>query len=207
MSITDALLAFSLAAALLTITPGLDTALILRTAASEGRKEAWHAALGINTGCFLWGAMIAFGLGALLATSELAYTILKWCGALYLSWLGIQLILRPRKQFDLSKSSNEATNNWYTRGILSNLLNPKTGVFYISFLPQFIPAGTSPVMWTFILVSIHIVMSTIWSIGLIVATHRATRLLKTPKFTRWMDRITGGIFILFAVKLAMSKTS
>lgn len=205
MSVLDSLIAFSLAAALLTMTPGLDTALILRTAASEGRKQAWHAALGINTGCFLWGVMIAFGLGALLATSELAYSILKWCGALYLCWLGLQLILKPRNQFNLSVDSQDHSSNWYLRGVFSNLLNPKTGVFYISFLPQFIPANHSPVTWTFILVSIHIVMSTIWSIGLIVMTHKAAQLLKMPSFTKWMDRITGGVFLLFAAKLAISK--
>jgi len=78
MTVTDALLAFTLAATLLTLTPGLDTALILRTATAEGGKKAFHAALGIDAGCFIWGAMVAFGLGALLAVSEFAYTLLKW---------------------------------------------------------------------------------------------------------------------------------
>jgi len=207
MSITDALLAFSLAAVLLTITPGLDTALILRTAASEGRKQAWQAAIGINLGCFLWGAMIAFGLGALLATSELAYTILKWCGALYLSWLGLQMIVRPRERFELAQSDGKQSNNWFIRGMLGNLLNPKIGVFYISFLPQFIPVNHSPIAWTFILVMIHIALTFVWFAMLISATQRIGRVLKRPKFTQWMDRITGGVFILFAVKLAMSKAS
>lgn len=207
MTIVDSLLAFSLAAGLLTITPGLDTALILRTAISEGKKQAWYAALGINTGCFIWGAMLAFGLGALFAASEMAYLVLKWCGALYLCWLGLQLIFNPRKQFDISQPSKKITDNWYFRGVLSNLLNPKTGVFYISFLPQFIPTGQSPIGWIFILVSIHIFMSTIWSLMLIMTTHRATKMLKTPKFTQWMDRATGSVFLLFAFKLAMSKSA
>ncbi len=207
MTITDALLAFSLAAALLTITPGLDTALILRTAASEGKKQAWQAALGINIGCFLWGAMIAFGLGALLATSEIAYSILKWCGALYLSWLGFQMIMHPRTQFDTSQADNKQNSNWFIRGMLGNLLNPKIGVFYISFLPQFIPVNHSPIAWTFILVLIHIVFTISWFAMLITATQRIGKVLKRPKFTQWMDRITGGIFIIFAVKLAMSKAA
>lgn len=69
MSVTDSLLAFTFAAALLTLTPGLDTALILRTSVAEGGKKAVHAALGIDLGCFIWGALVAFGLGALLAVS------------------------------------------------------------------------------------------------------------------------------------------
>ena len=102
MSVTDTLLAYTFAATLLTLTPGLDTALILRTAAADGSKKAVHVALGIDTGCFIWGALVAFGLGALLAVSEVAYSLLKWCGAAYLCWLGLQLLIRPRQQFSLS---------------------------------------------------------------------------------------------------------
>ena len=141
MLVTDSLLAYTLAATLLTLTPGLDTALILRTATAEGGRKALHAALGIDLGCFIWGALVAFGLGALLAVSELAYTLLKWCGAGYLCWLGIQLLLRPRQQFNTHPAESDSTSNWFLRGMLGNVLNPKMGVFYVSFLPQFIPAG------------------------------------------------------------------
>ena len=85
MTVNDSLFAFSLAALLLTLTPGLDTALILRTACAEGSKKAFHVALGIDAGCFIWAALVALGLGALLAVSEVAYTALKICGAVYLS--------------------------------------------------------------------------------------------------------------------------
>jgi threonine/homoserine/homoserine lactone efflux protein len=81
MSITDNFQAFTLAAPLLTLTPGLDTALVLRTATVEGRRQAMRAALGINAGCLLWGAAVAFGQGALIALSELAFSLLKYCGA------------------------------------------------------------------------------------------------------------------------------
>lgn len=149
MSVTDALLVYTLAATLLTLTPGLDTALILRTATVEGGRKALHAALGIDAGCFIWGALVAFGLGALLAVSEFAYTLLKYCGAAYLCWLGVQLLLRPRQQFSLNQRGTNSSNNWFLRGMLGNVLNPKMGIFYVSFLPQFIPAGHSPIGWTF----------------------------------------------------------
>lgn len=204
MSVADSLLAFSIAALLLTLTPGLDTALILRTATVEGGKKAFQAALGIDTGCFIWGAIVAFGLGALLAASELAYDILKWCGAAYLFWLGIQLILRPRQTFDSNQLERPASSNWFLRGMLGNVLNPKIGIFYVSFLPQFIPAGHSPIIWTFLLVSIHVVLGTLWSLTLIMATRYASDLLKIPAIVKWMDRATGGVFMLFATKLALS---
>ncbi len=121
---------------------------------------------------------MAFGLGALLAVSELAYTLLKWCGAGYLCWLGIQLLLRPRQQFNSNPAAATATSNWFLRGMLGNVLNPKMGVFYVSFLPQFIPAGHSPITWTFLLVTIHVLIGTLWSLTLITATRYAAGILK-----------------------------
>lgn len=205
MSIMDALLAFSFAAVLLTLTPGLDTALVLRTATVEGRKQAVRAALGISAGCLIWGVAVAFGLGALVAVSELAYNILKYCGAAYLSWLGINMLLRPRKQFAVAETSDKPAENWFLKGVLGNALNPKVGIFYVSFLPQFIPQGHSPVIWTFALVSIHMVIGIIWSMMLIGATRPLAALLRKEKVIRWLDRTTGMIFLLFAARLAFSK--
>lgn len=204
MSVTDSLLAFSFAALLLTLTPGLDTALILRTATVESRKRAFHAAFGINTGCFIWGALVAFGLGALLAASEVAYNLLKWCGAAYLCWLGIQMIVKPRVKLAPAQGTNPPSTNWFIKGMLGNVLNPKMGVFYVSFLPQFIPAGHSPVLWTFLLVAVHVGIATIWSSVLIAGTGFASGVLKKSLFVQWMDRVTGGVFLLFAAKLALS---
>lgn len=204
MTVNDSLFAFSLAALLLTLTPGLDTALILRTACAEGGKKAFHAALGIDAGCFLWGALVALGLGALLAVSEMAYTVLKVCGAVYLSWLGLQLLIRPRSSFSDGDDNNVSQGSWFIRGMLGNVLNPKMGIFYVSFLPQFIPAGHSPLIWTFILVSIHVAIGTIWSVTLILSTHFASAVLKKSRVVRVMDRATGGLFLCFAAKLAIS---
>jgi len=204
MTVNDSLFAFSLAALLLTLTPGLDTALILRTACAEGGKKAFHAALGIDAGCFIWGGLVALGLGALLAVSEMAYTVLKVCGAVYLSWLGLQLLIRPRSSFSDGDDNNVSQGSWFIRGMLGNVLNPKMGIFYVSFLPQFIPAGHSPLIWTFILVSIHVAIGTIWSVTLILSTHFASAVLKKSRVVRVMDRATGGLFLCFAAKLAIS---
>lgn len=121
MSVTDSLLAYSFAALLLTLTPGLDTAFILRTAAVEGGRKVFHAALGIDIGCLIWGAFVAVGLGAILAASELAYEILKCCEALYLFWLGIKLITRPRDVFEVSHAGSNVQGNGYLRSMLGNL--------------------------------------------------------------------------------------
>lgn len=205
MSIADSLLAFTLAAALLTLTPGLDTALVLRTAAVEGRTQAWRAALGINVGCLLWGAAVAFGLGALLAVSELAYTLLKYCGAAYLGWLGLKLLLRPRTTFAGHTAEQGADSNWFLKGMLGNVLNPKVGIFYVSFLPQFIPQGQPLIAWTFGLVAIHVVLGLLWSLTLIGATRSLGEVLRKGAVIRWLDRTTGVVFLVFAVRLALGR--
>ncbi|MCU4335734.1 LysE family translocator [Acinetobacter dispersus] len=201
---TTMLIPYLIAITLLTITPGLDTTLIIRTATIEGKAKAFQAALGINLGCIVWGVIVACGLGALLMTSDLAFNALKWMGAIYLTWLGLNLILKPRNQL-ASLNDATTTQNWFIKGFWGNLLNPKVGIFYISFLPQFIPQSSSPVIWTMGLVMIHVVIGFIWSIFLISAMQSISGYLKQPKFIRYMDRITGSIFILFALKLAFSK--
>ena len=203
MTVTDALLTFTFAATLLTLTPGLDTALILRTSTVEGTRKAIQAQLGINAGCLAWAAAVAFGLGALIAVSELAYDMLKWCGAAYLAWLGIQMLLRPRTQMGTAES-HKGSQNWFIRGFFGNLLNPKVGIFYVSFLPQFIPTGHSPVLWTFGLVLIHVVLGTLWSSLLIGCTRKLSAILQREKVVKWLDRTTGAVFLLFAAKLAFS---
>lgn len=198
------LIPYLIAITLLTITPGLDTTLIIRTATIEGKAKAFQAALGITLGCIVWGVVVACGLGALLMTSDLAFNMLKWMGAAYLAWLGLNLLLKPRTQLaDINDTTN--TQNWFVKGFLGNLLNPKVGVFYLSFLPQFIPHTASSVIWTMGLVMIHVVIGIIWSIILISAMQSISDYLKRPKFIKYMDRITGSIFILFALKLAFSK--
>ncbi|QCI12189.1 LysE family translocator [Pseudomonas putida] len=205
MSIADNLIAFTLAATVLTLTPGLDTALILRTAAVESRQQAMRAALGINAGCLLWGAAVAFGLGALIAVSELAYSVLKYCGAGYLAYLGVNMLLRPRQSLAPAATTDGAGANWFIKGMLGNLLNPKVGIFYVSFLPQFIPQGQPLVAWTFGLVGIHVLLGLLWAIVLIAATQPLAGMLRRPRVIQWMDRTTGLIFVLFAARLAFSK--
>jgi threonine/homoserine/homoserine lactone efflux protein len=205
MSIADNLIAFTLAATLLTLTPGLDTALILRTSTVEGRKQGLRAALGINAGCLLWGAAVAFGLGALIAVSQLAYDILKYCGAAYLAWLGMNMLVRPRQSLGAVAAQGRSEANWFLKGMLGNLLNPKVGIFYVSFLPQFIPQGQPLVAWTFGLVGIHVALGLLWSMVLIGATQSLAGVLRREKVIQWMDRATGLVFVLFAARLALSR--
>ena len=208
MTVVQALLAFSLAAGLLTITPGLDTAIVLRTAAVEGSRRAALAAAGVIAGCLVWGAAVALGLGVLLQASTLAFSIIKWAGAAYLLWLGIGLILKPRDSFQLSAPAGPVGTGdvaWMRRGFLTNLLNPKVGVFYISFLPQFPPQGVAPGPFIFGLAALHGVMGLAWFALLIGATRPLQGVLQRSAVVRWLDRLTGGVFLAFGVRLALER--
>jgi threonine/homoserine/homoserine lactone efflux protein len=199
----QSLIAFTLAAALLTVTPGLDTALVLRTAAAEGGRRALAAALGICLGCLAWGALVAVGLGIVLEASELAYLALKWAGACYLLYLGLRLLLIPRGDDGAGEPPPRA--NWFLRGLLTNLLNPKVGAFYVSFLPQFVPAGTSVPGTTLLLATVHAGLGLLWFLLLIGATRPLARLLRDSRIVRMLDRLTSGVLIFFGLKLAFSR--
>jgi threonine/homoserine/homoserine lactone efflux protein len=207
VTVAQALIAFAVAAGLLTLTPGLDTALVLRAAAVEGPKRAALAAVGIGVGCLAWGAAAALGLAALLQASALAFTALKWAGAAYLVWLGLNMLLRPRARFEVMAAapSGESDTAWLRRGLLTNLLNPKVGVFYVSFLPQFLPTGVAPAPFLFLLAGLHVVMGLVWFACLIAATQPIATALKRPAVVRWLDRATGAVFLGFGVKLALER--
>lgn len=198
------LTAFIAAAALLTIAPGPDSTLILRTAAVEGRPVAVAAGVGILLGCLVWAVAAALGLGALLAASETAYTVLKWIGAAYLCWLGVRLLLSPRRELPANLApSLSAGSGWFVRGLLTNLLNPKVGVFYASFLPQFIPADAAVVVWSLAMGVTHIGLTVIWFALLILATKPIAAVLRRPAVMQWLDRVTGGVFVAFGLRLAL----
>lgn len=211
MAIMSAILAYSVAVALLTITPGLDTALVLRTAAIDGGKNAMLAGGGIAFGSLTWGIVTALGLGALLAVSKTAYFVLQVAGAAYLFYLAIGMLkdaIFPNiaaADLDVVFRNGGRTRRWFLRGLTTNLLNPKVGVFYVSFLPQFVPSGVNVVLFVMLLAAIHALMGIAWFALLTAATRPLSRALKKPIVIRALDGLTGGILIAFGLHLAFGR--
>jgi threonine/homoserine/homoserine lactone efflux protein len=205
-SVLTSLAAYVAAASLLTVTPGLDTALVLRTAAGGSPRQAALAGLGIATGCFLWAALVALGLGALLAASQSAYTLLRWIGAGYLLWVGYKMLRYPRRAFSAAGQCGEAHRAAFVTGALTNLLNPKIGVFYVSFLPQFVPSNVSVAPYILLLGAIHALLGLIWFACLITATRPISAFLQRPVVVRACDRFTGGAFVAFGLGLASDRS-
>src|SRR6266508_6728632 len=138
------LLAFAAFAAVLTVTPGLDTVLVLRTTARQGRRAGFAAALGISLGCLCWALASALGITALLAASRLAYEVLRWLGVGYLCWLGVKALWGARRGAPPTappSTMDMPIGAALRTGLTTNLLNPKVGAFYVSVLPQFLPDG------------------------------------------------------------------
>ncbi|MGC0950849.1 LysE family translocator [Pantoea agglomerans] len=204
---TTTLFSFLFAITILTLTPGFDTALVLRSAVAQGAKRASVTALGITLGCLVWGVAVGFGLGALLLASEMAYNLLKWLGAAWLLWLGLKLLLKPRQAaIDTQQPAlQQGYLACFSRGLLGNLLNPKVGIFYVSFLPQFIPAGASVALWCSLMALAHMLLGLIWNAVLIGGSHYFAGHLRKPRVLKVMDRLTGCVFIGFAAKLALSR--
>ncbi|MBL8545565.1 MAG: LysE family translocator [Hyphomonadaceae bacterium] len=198
-------LAFIAAATILTITPGVDTAMVLRAAATEGPRSALFAGIGISIGCLIWAGAVSLGLGALLQASELAYTVLKWIGAAYLVWLGVKMLWKPRTAWAEENTAAAKGFAAMRAGFFTNITNPKVGVFYVTFLPQFIPHGANVAAYSFLLALVHIALSVVWFASLTAATAPLGRALRRPNVIKTLDRVTGGLFIAFGLKLAASR--
>lgn len=202
------LFSFLFAITILTLTPGFDTALVLRTAIAQGWQRAWATALGVTLGCLLWGIAVGLGLGALLMASEIAYNLLKLLGAAWLCYLGVRLLVTPRQQSPAVAQPAVRQQGYlacFSRGLMGNLLNPKVGVFYVTFLPQFIPAGASVALWCSLMALAHMLLGLVWNAVLIGGSHFFAGHLQKPAVLKVMDRLTGCVFIGFAAKLALSR--
>lgn len=205
--ISENLLAFIGTAAILTVTPGLDTAVVLRTAALEGARHGMSAALGIGAGCLCWGVAVALGLGALLLTSPAAFGILKVVGAAYLIWLGANLLFRPRRSISGGAEAGHLPGNsiWLSirRGFTTNILNPKVGLFYITLLPQYVPTANSTATYSLLLACAHVVLAVVWFIVLSAMADAVRRYLDRPGMLQLIDRVTGGVFVCFGLHLTL----
>jgi len=203
----SSLIAFTIAAGLITITPGLDTLLVIRTATVEGWRRGVAAGTGILAGCLVWGALVAFGLGALLEASEFLYAVLRICGGAYLIYLGISMLRSTGRQIAVSElDTSIGPRSWFSKGLLTNLLNPKVGVFYVTFLPPFVPAGAHVVKFTLLLAVIHALLGAVWFAGLIYAARSASSFVVRRSTTKWLDRVSGTVLVSLGLKIAVCRT-
>jgi threonine/homoserine/homoserine lactone efflux protein len=208
VTLSTAVATFALVALALTLTPGLDSALVLRSALTKGRREAAATGAGIIAGLFVWGAAAAVGVSALLTASHIAYEVLRYVGAAYLVWFGIRLLSRALRRNTGAVDADVVVQGsaWRAarQGLATNLLNPKVGVFYVALLPQFIPPHDNPLAVGLLLAGEHGLITVAWFAVLIVLASALGRWLRRPATVRAIDAVTGTALLGFGLKLALS---
>jgi len=209
----ELLWAYLVAITLLTLTPGVDTLLVMRNSGRGGFRDGVVTSLGICCGLFIHATLSALGISILLVETAWAFTVLKWAGACYLIWLGIMsfrqaLSRREDEQRDelpeqFDSAAGVSGKVAFREGLLSNLLNPKTALFYMALLPQFIDPAGSAFAQSMFLAGLHFVLAMIWqcTVALLVLKSRQLEVGRGVK--RALSGLTGGFFIAIGLKLGL----
>lgn len=203
---------FIVSGVVLNLTPGPDVLFIVSQALRGGVRPGIVAALGITAGCFVHVAAAALGVGALLAASTTAFHALKWLGAAYLMWVGIKLLgARRSSAVPLEAEPVMSTASWawravFWRGFATNVLNPKVALFFLAFVPQFIPPdAVDPALMFVVLGAIFnlngLLVCVAWAL---VAAWLSGQVAQVQRAMHWLDRVAGVLFVGFGLKLALS---
>lgn len=198
------IIAFAITATVLTMAPGLDTAMVLRSALLNGGRHGAATALGVATGCLCWGVTAALGLSALLQTWPLAFVTLQWGGAAYLFWLGGKLLFRPSRAVASTciRATSPPRYRWSLfRGFSTNIMNPKVGLFYVTLLPQFVPRASIGTNYALLLACGAAGIAFVWFSILANVVLTIGPWLRRPKITKAIDRVTGGIFMILGFQI------
>jgi len=199
---------FVIAAVILNLTPGADTFYVLTRCVAQGKKAGLVSVAGIMTGCVVHVLFAALGLSVILSTSALAFTLVKCAGAVYLIYLGIKTLTAKSQAFESGEDQYSAKNLLYIyrQGIITNVLNPKVALFFLSFLPQFIdPSQVTGPLPFLLLGATFLVTGTTWFLILAGMAAVMTRTLRENRRTGViLQKLSGMIFIGFGLKLAFS---
>lgn len=199
---------FLAAAIILNLTPGTDTLYILTRSIAQGPRAGLVSVAGIMSGCVVHVLATAFGLSLILSTSATAFFLVKWAGAIYLIYLGIRALATRTPAFETASTrfSNKDLATIYRQGMITNILNPKVALFFLSFLPQFInPDHASGPLPFLVLGGTFLVTGTLWCLILTRAATRMTHMLReNVTIGIWMQKISGVIFIGFGVNLVLN---
>ena len=199
-------------AALLTIIPGADTALVTKNAISRGRTAAFFTTFGICCGCMCHATASALGLSAILRESARVYEWVKLAGAIYLVYIGMRSLWSARKSLAPAQTDSPSSATVrsgmlrsFSEGLLTNLLNPKVAIFYLTFLPQFIAPGESVLKKSLFLASIHVLMGLLWLSIYTMLLDRMSHVLTRPSVKRKLEACMGAVLVAFGLRLAMER--
>ncbi|QCE33517.1 LysE family translocator [Acetobacteraceae bacterium] len=203
----SSLIAFILTAGPLMMTPGLETALVLRTSISESYRAGFAVVLGICIAVGFWGSAAAFGLTALIAGSPFGFFLLKITGAIFLAYLGINLLRKPHTSlFDVVEVKEFPKNlilNGIRNGFTTTLCNPGFALVVLALFPQFVPQQTNVTMFVLMETAIQIILAALWFGTLVMGGIPLRSLLGRPAIIKNFDRLTGVLFLIFGILLLL----
>ncbi len=195
------LVSFAGIAVLVSLTPGPATALVVRSAALRGRREALLVTLGNSTGIFMWAIASVLGISALVAASETAFWVLKIAGAVVLLYLGIRAL---RGSGDSAEGETVRTGRTaYGTGLMTSFANPKLAVFFIALFPQFVPDGDAVLPTTLAMAALLIAVDLVYFSLLALVVARAHHAVVSSKLARRVERLTGAVMIGLGVRVAL----
>jgi threonine/homoserine/homoserine lactone efflux protein len=190
---------------LLNITPGQDTFYVVGRTIAQGRKAGLVSVAGISSGAIGHTLLAAFGLSAVFAASAVAFTIVKTIGALYLTYLGLRMLLsRDTRDNGVAVFARESNWSIYRAALFTNLLNPKVALFFLAFLPQFVaPTAGSRIVTLLFLGFVFVFNGTLWCLVLVWGASFASQRLRTRTASvHFFKRAAGALFIALGLKLA-----
>ncbi len=190
---------------LLTVSPGADMALVAKVTIERGRRAAFVTTLGICTGLLVHATASALGLSVVLATSAEAFTLVKLAGAAYLAYLGLRALRDSFGALPPAEAQPARARTAYLQGLLSNVLNPKVAVFYLTFLPQFIDPAASVLAQSLAFAAAHAVMGILWLAAYAYLIARLSRSFADSGLRRWLERVTGAVLIGLGARLAFER--
>ncbi|MCB8889681.1 LysE family translocator [Vreelandella malpeensis] len=202
---------FVIAITLLSISPGVDTLLVIRNTARGGVRDGVATSVAICCGLFVHATVSALGISLILLQSAFAFNLLKLAGAGYLVWLGVTSLLAARRGTALPVGEARVAGarvglfQPIKEGLLSNVLNPKTVVFYMAFLPQFIAPGEPVLLKSLWLAGVHFVIANLWQIGVVLMVGGTSRFLASPRFARVLNAATGTVLVGLGLRLALEQ--
>ncbi|OQW60604.1 MAG: lysine transporter LysE [Proteobacteria bacterium SG_bin9] len=199
---------FMVAGWILIITPGPDTAYIIGRGVQLGWRGGFAAALGIGSGCLVHVFGAALGLSAIIATSSMAFTVVKLAGAAYLIYVGVKMLLSRGSTLNVETTDKVVTlREVFWQGALTNILNPKVALFFLAFLPQFVAADAASKPLAFLTLGlIFVVNGTLYCLGVAAFAAKVGGLLKrSQNALKWIDRALGGLFVALGVRLAFAE--
>jgi RhtB (resistance to homoserine/threonine) family protein len=200
---------FFSAALALNLSPGPDLFYILSRTIAQGRRVGIASAVGVCTGALVHVFAAALGLSAILATSAVAFAVVKYVGAAYLLYLGIRALRSAGSSFDMPSGNATKVTPWHAfrQGVLVDVLNPKVAIFFMAFLPQFVnPAASNVALQTIGLGLLVILVAICVEVLFVLAAARATTFFRAHREASvWLDRLLGSVLVGLSVRLATSE--